>query len=104
MQPAEAASNATQSELAALEFVLSPAAAPLLEELAQASLDEAHTLTLLTRLRRTVAPALATALLTQARLRRRAQVKFTAAARMVFTAEALEQATAETPAAQRGAA
>lgn len=102
-QPVQAASAATQSELAALEFILSPAAAPLLAELAQAPLDETHTLTLLTHLRRTLAPELATALLTQARLRRRAQAKFTAAARMVFTAEALEQATAEAPAAQRAA-
>ncbi len=57
----------------------------------------------LTALRRTLPAEIAGALVTQAQLRRRAHTKFPDAARMFFTAEALEQSTAHAPAAQRAA-
>lgn len=89
--------------LAAIEFVLSPAAQPVLRQLAHEALDDARTLALLTQLRRTFPADVAGELLTQAQLRRRAAVKFEDAARMFFAAEALEQATAQTPAVHRAA-
>lgn len=89
--------------MAAAEFVVSSAAQPLLVRLAQMRLDDADTLPLLAELRRSLPASFASALLTQARLRRRAAAKFPAAAQMYFTAEALEQATAAEPAAHRAA-
>ncbi len=84
-------------------FILSPAAQPLLDELTGAGLDEADVLARLTQLRRTLSAADAAALVTQARLRQRARAKFPHAARMFFTAEALEQSTSYAPAAHRAA-
>lgn len=91
------------NHLAAIDFVLSPAAQPVLDRLAQEPLDEAHLLALLTHLRRTFSADVASALLTQAQLRRRAAAKFDDAEHLFFVAEALEQATAQIPAAHRAA-
>jgi SAM-dependent methyltransferase len=88
---------------AAIEFVLSPAAQPLLKTLAQEPFDDRHILTLLSRLRRSYPAAVAAELITQAQLRRRAAEKFEHAHRMFFTSEALEQATAQEPAEHRAA-
>lgn len=77
-----------------VDFLRSPAAAAALAELAGADLSDAQTLVILDRLRRTFAPQEAAALLTQARLRRKAGSKFPLAGQMFFAEEALEQATA----------
>lgn len=65
----------------------------LLDDLARADLSAANTLSLLTHLRKTYAPDLAAAALETAQLRHKAIAKFEQAARMFFTAEALQQAT-----------
>jgi hypothetical protein len=81
-------------------FLRSPAGAEALAALAARDLGDSHTIGLLSELRRRFAPAEAAALLTQARLRQRAAsthsdtAKFPWAERMLFVAEALEQATA----------
>jgi SAM-dependent methyltransferase len=81
---------------------ISPATAPFLlsgpgrtaaAELHEAALDDADLPRLLHTLRRRFSAEEAGALVTLARLRRRAAAKFPAAARLFFTAEALEQAT-----------
>ncbi len=64
-----------------------------LARLAQCDLREAHTLALLTDLRRDLPPDVAGAALTLARLRARGAAKFTRADRMFFTPDALEQAS-----------
>jgi len=89
--------------LAAADFLISPEGAAALATLEAQDLDETHTLQILTALRRTLPPDLAGAVLTQARLRRRALAKFPAANRMFFTAESLEQASGWEPAMQRAA-
>jgi hypothetical protein len=77
-----------------LDFLTSDAGARLLVVLAHEDLSDSHTLRLLTRLRRDYAPAQAGAALALARLRLQAVDKFGAdAARMFFTADALEQAS-----------
>lgn len=77
-----------------LAFLASDAGARLLDSLAAEDLSEAHTLALLTRLRRHYTMSQASAALEQARLRLRAVEKFGAdAARMFFTRAALEQAS-----------
>ena len=77
-----------------LDFLTSDAGARLLERLAHEDISEAHTLALLTRLRKEYGPDQARAALTLAQLRRKAEAKFGLdAARMVFTADALEQAS-----------
>lgn len=86
---------------AAIDYVLSPAAQPILDELARTPLDDAGVLALLTKLRRTFPAAIASELVTQARLRQRARTKFADGDRMFFVAEALEQATAQAPAEHR---
>jgi SAM-dependent methyltransferase len=85
----------------AIDYVLSPTAQPVLDELAGTPLNDASVLTLLTKLRRTLPAAIAGELVTQARLRQRARAKFADADRMFFVAEALEQATAQAPAEHR---
>jgi len=65
-----------------------------LATLQQADLAEEHTLALLQPLRREFTAAQAGALVSMARLRRRAVTKFPQASQLFFTAEALEQATA----------
>jgi SAM-dependent methyltransferase len=66
-----------------------------LAALADADLRPANTLSLLTHLRKTHEPSLAAALLETARLRQRAERKFSRAAEMFFTDEALQQASGE---------
>ena len=80
-------------------FLVSDAGNAVLTTLADADLGPANTLSLLTRLRTQLSPVLAGAVLTQARLRRKATAKFPDAQRMFFTAEALEQATSAAVAA-----
>ncbi len=77
-----------------LEFLTSDAGGRLLERLAQEDLSEANTLALVTQLRRDYDADQARAALALAQARRKAQAKFGPdAARMIFTAEALEQAS-----------
>ncbi len=78
------------------DFLLSARAADALTRLQAESLDNENLLRLLTRLRASFDAREAGALVSLARLRRRATVKFPWAERMFFTAEALEQATAAT--------
>ena len=80
--------------LADLDFLTSDTGAALLEQLAHDDLSDAHTMALLTRLRKDFSLEQASAALTLARLRRKAEAKFGAeASRMYFTTEALEQAS-----------
>jgi SAM-dependent methyltransferase len=80
-------------DLASFEQLLSPAGQLLLDEVAQRAGVESD-LALGTRLRKTYAPALVAAAVTQHHLRGKAVPKFGAdAARMYFTHDALEQST-----------
>ncbi|MDX2136689.1 MAG: methyltransferase domain-containing protein [Chloroflexota bacterium] len=80
--------------LSDLDFLTSDAGARLLAQLAHEDLSDASMLRQLTRLRRDHTPAHAGAALTLARLRSKGVEKFGAdAARMFFTADALEQAS-----------
>jgi hypothetical protein len=105
--PGKAVYNQPMSEdairLDLVDFLCSPRAAAVLEELRARELDDAATLALLMELRQSFTPAQAGALLTTARLRRRAGAKFPAAERLFFTAEALEQATSAVIAAHHAA-
>jgi len=77
-----------------LKYLLSPSGTPLLHRLASEDLSEANVLRLLTILRRDYAPEQASAALEMARLRLKAVEKFGEdARRMLFTREALEQAS-----------
>lgn len=67
----------------------------LLSSLAAEDLSPANTLSLLTHLRKTIPSPLAVAALETARLRQKAADKFIHAGAMFFTAEALQQATAQ---------
>ena len=83
-----------------LDFLTAPRGRALLTRLASADLADAHTLALLTALRRDYAPNEAAAGLALARLRRKAVAKFGALAdSLFFTGDALEQASS--PAARR---
>jgi SAM-dependent methyltransferase len=78
-----------------LDFLASDAGARVLERLYDEDLGDDHTLRLITHLRRELAPQQAGAALELARLRKKAVAKFgDDAARMYFTREALEQASA----------
>jgi SAM-dependent methyltransferase len=88
-------------DLDSLIWLRSPVGQSILAELAERPLTEQDTLPELERLRRTLTPAQAAAALDLAILRRRAASKFPAAARLYFTREALEQASAAPVAAQR---
>lgn len=90
-------------DLATVEFLCSSAAQGALTALQGADLADSQTLALLQPLRRQFTAVQAGALLSLARLRQRAVNKFPDAAKLFFTAEALEQATAW-PIAQRRAA
>jgi hypothetical protein len=77
-----------------LHYLASDSGARLLDRLSSEDLSEGQTLKLLTTLRRDVTPSQAGAALELARLRLKARSKFgDDAARMFFTAEALEQAS-----------
>ncbi len=79
----------------ALDVLLSPEGRAILADLAARDLGDDHTLALLGNLRRDLAPDAAGAVLALARLRQRAASKFSRASEMIFTAEALEQASGE---------
>ena len=79
----------------ALTYLLSTEGAALLAELAAAGLHEADLLAQTTRLRRRYPRDVVAAALDLALLRERARPKFARASQMVFTREALEQASAE---------
>ena len=84
-----------------IDFLVSPPARQTLADLSGVDLDERQTLLLLTRLRVSFAPDEAAALLDQARLRRRAIDKFPNADRLLFTDEALQQASSRAVALYR---
>jgi SAM-dependent methyltransferase len=80
--------------LETLAFLTTPEGERLLAELAHEDLSDAHTLRLLTRLRRSFSGERAGAALELAQLRAAAVAKFgAAAARMFFTRDALQQAS-----------
>jgi SAM-dependent methyltransferase len=91
----QAVDTVTETEVTpeTLGYLFGEDAAEELAALAHRDVDAAQTVPLLAELRRRHSPEIAGALLTQARLRRRAQDKFPSAHRLFFTAEALEQAT-----------
>jgi methylase of polypeptide subunit release factors len=80
---------------ATLDFLTSPQAAQALAQLDSAAITPGNELHLLMILRQTFSREQAAALLIQARLRQRASRKFADADRLLFTTEALEQATAQ---------
>ncbi|NTW01434.1 MAG: SAM-dependent methyltransferase [Oscillochloris sp.] len=88
-------------DLDTLTWLQAPSGQALLAELAERPLADADVLGELTRLRRSYSAEQARAAVDLALLRRRAGVKFPAAARMFFTREALEQASAAPVAAHR---
>ena len=79
--------------LSLVDFLLSPVAQAALDELAGQDVGEQASLELLTRLRRVWPPEQAAALLDQARLRRKASDKFPHPERLLFTDDALQQAS-----------
>ena len=76
-----------------VDFLLTAEAQTALEELAGQDLSQQASLELLTRLRRRWLPDQAAALLDQARLRRKAGDKFPRPERLLFTDDALQQAS-----------
>lgn len=78
-----------------VRFLLGAEGHAALEWLAAQDLDERRTLAVLGALRQTLPPEQASAALTVARLRQRAAAKFSLAASMFFTPDALEQASGE---------
>jgi SAM-dependent methyltransferase len=80
---------------AVFDYLSGPDGSALLDRLAACDLAEAHTLALITDLRRDVPAEVARAALTTARLRVRAAPKFSRADRMFFTPDGLEQASGE---------
>lgn len=87
----------------AIETLLSAEGQAALAELAQSDTSDENTLPLLAGLRRRFPPPVAGALLTMARLRRRAADKFPFAGQLFLTPAALEQATAWPVALHRAA-
>ncbi len=79
----------------ALTYLLSPEGAALLEELATSDLGETDLLAQTTRLRSRYPRDVVAAALDLTLLRTRAKIKFARADRMLFTREALEQASSE---------
>lgn len=80
--------------LSQIEFLISDTGKHLLEKLADEDLSDARTLTLLTSLRKTYTSEQTAAALETARLRLKAREKFGSdAAKMLFTRNALEQAS-----------
>ena len=84
-----------------VDFLLTAEAQAALAELASQELNDQASLPLLTRLRRAWPPDQAAALLDQARLRRKAGDKFPQPERLLFTDEALQQASSRAVAAYR---
>lgn len=88
-------------EPAAFHFLTTAAGQRWLAWLAEQEITPQSHLQIVSRLRQELAPALSHALLETALLRRRATAKFSRAAEMYFTREALEQASAEPVSAHR---
>lgn len=86
---------------ATIDFLLSTSGKQALAQLQREDVGDARTIPLLEELRRHYSPQWSGALLTLARLRRKAIAKFPQADQLYFTAEALEQATAFTIADHR---
>lgn len=86
-----------------LAFLLSPTGQALLAQTAVTPLTPHNHLQIIAHLRQEIEPALAQAVVETVVLRQKAAVKFSRAAQMYFTREALEQASAE-PVAQYRAA
>lgn len=84
-----------------INWLCSPEGSAILADLATRDIREATILSELNRLRRSLPAARARAAIDQALLRRRAISKFPQADRMLFTREALEQASAAPVAAHR---
>ncbi|WP_322820656.1 THUMP-like domain-containing protein [Chloroflexus sp.] len=84
-----------------IRWLSSPEGCTVLDDLATRDIREATILSELNRLRRSLLAARARAAIEQALLRRRAISKFPQADRMLFTREALEQASAAPVAAHR---
>ncbi len=84
-----------------VDFLLSAEAQAALDELAGQDVSDQADLDLLMRLRRTRPPEQAAALLDQARLRRKAAGKFPHPERLLFTDDALQQASSRAVAAYR---
>jgi SAM-dependent methyltransferase len=84
-----------------VDFLLSPPAQAALDELAGQDVGEQASLELLPRLRRTWQPDQAAALLDQARLRRKAGDKFPHPERLLFSNDALQQASSRAVAIYR---
>jgi hypothetical protein len=84
-----------------VDFLLSPPAQAALDELAGQNVGEQASLELLPRLRRTWPAEQAAALLDQARLRRKAGDKFPHPERLLFTDDALQQASSRAVSAYR---
>jgi predicted O-methyltransferase YrrM len=106
MPPAHAPTDPGHAiNAATLDFLLSAAGQAAAAELVATEDTAADTALLaqIEKLRRRFTPAQAGALAALVRLRRRARAKFADADRLFFTAEALEQATAETVADHRAA-
>ena len=76
-----------------VDFLVGDRAQVALKKLAQQDVSAGATLARLTVLRRQFTPSQAAALLDQARLRQRARAKFPGAQRLLFTDEALQQAS-----------
>ena len=84
-----------------VDFLLTAEAQAALAELASQELNDQASLPLLTGLRRVWSPDQAAALLDQARLRRKAGDKFPQPERLLFTDDALQQASSRAVAAYR---
>lgn len=89
--------------LQTIAFLTSGAGCAALDWLAAQDLSDAQTLPLLETLRRDYTPDQAGAALTVARLRQRATAKFACADSMIFTPDALEQASGEIVSQHRAA-
>lgn len=86
---------------ASIDFLCSPAGRDALAGLQEHDLEPATAPAVIARLRRTLSPDDAGAVLAMAGLRRKAAAKFPDAERMYFTAQALEQSTGADVAAHR---
>jgi len=82
-----------------VNFLVSERAKPALDALSAAELDEGSSLRILTDLRKHFSPTEAAAILDQAALRQKAGEKFPRAGEMLFTDEALQQASSRAIAA-----
>lgn len=90
-----------QPDAHAATFLLGDEAKPYLAQAARFALTAENALANISRLRASLPPDLAAAVLAQATLRQRAAAKFDRADAMLFTSDALEQASGQLPARHR---